>query len=454
MARKYRCTVCGYIHEGDGPPDECPVCGAGSDVFELVDEPIGEEAARGTAEAARTRAEPAPAPTPAESSEPGWVILGGGIAALSAAEAARKASPERPIVIVHREPTLPYQRLSLTRLLAGEISRDRLVIHPSSWFEERRIDLVHAEARRIDRESHSVLLDDGSCLPYQKLLVATGAHAFVPPIPGVRRDGVHVLRTLADADAILARSASDSRVVCIGAGLLGLEAAGGLARSGIDVTVIEGADRLLPRQLAKSGAVRLTAHLASLGIHFRFGAEIQEIAGDETVHGVILADGCYLPAEVVLIAAGVRPNAEVARSAGLAVGRGLRVDDGMQTSDRDIFAAGDVTEHRGIVWGLWTVAMEQGTLAGRALAGVPVCFDGRPAPTQLKVVGMPVFSLGRFEATAPDECVIEHADESHLVRIVTKDDIVIGGNLIGDISLADNLRRAVHEGLPASALNV
>lgn len=442
MTRKYRCTVCGYVHEGDGPPEQCPVCGVGAEMFE----PEEDTAALPTAPAVT-------AVTPT-SARPCWVILGGGIAALSAATAAREGDGKQRIVLVHREPELPYHRLSLTRLLAGEVARDGLVIHPAAWFAEQRIELVRGEARRIDREGRAVVLDDGRRLPYQKLVIATGAHAFVPPIPGVRREGVHALRTLADADAILAGAVSGSRVLCIGAGLLGLETAGGLARRGVEVTVLEGADRLLPRQLAKSAADRLAAYLGSLGIRFRFGADIKEIAGDESVRGVVLADGADVPADLVVMAAGVRPNAGVARAAGLVVARGLVVDDGMRTSDPDVLAAGDVTEHRGVTWGLWTVALEQGTLAGRALAGAPVVFEGKPAPTQLKVVGMPVFSVGRFDPAAPDERVVERADERHLVRVVTKNGVVVGGNLVGDVSLAGELRRAVHEGLPAGTLGV
>jgi len=442
MTRQYRCTVCGYVHEGDGPPDECPVCGVGAEMFELIEQP-----------GATLPAPPLAAITPAPA-EPGWVILGGGIAALSAATAAREADPRQRIVLVHRELELPYNRLSLTRLLAGEVGRDSLLIHPSGWFAEHRIELLRAEARRIDRQERVVVLDDGRRVPYRKLVVATGAHAFVPHLPGVRRDGVHVLRTLADADAVLARAAGGCRLVCVGGGLLGLEAAGGLARRGLEVTVIERGDRLLPRQLARPAAERLATHLGALGIRFRFDATIKEIVGDETVRGITLADGGEVPADVVVLAAGVRPNVGLARAAGLTVGRGVVVDDGLRTSDPDVLAAGDVAEHRGVTWGLWTVAMEQGALAGRALTGAAVTFEGKPPPTQLKVVGVPVFSVGRFEPAASDERVLERADGKSLLLVLIKNGVVQGGNLVGDVSLAGELRRAVHEGLPASTLGL
>jgi len=380
------------------------------------------------------------------------LILGGGIAGLSAAEAARDLSPEAVITLVHREPALPYYRLSLTRYLAGALTKDHLLIRARPWFEERRIRLVHAEARRLDRSRRLVVLDDGSMLPYDRLLVATGAHPHVPAIAGVRFLGVHVLRTLDDADAILERARRGANCVCIGGGLLGLETAGALARRGLAVIVLEEAGRLLPRQLAGSAAARLADHLGKLGIDVRTAVKVTEIVGDDGVRAVRLADGTEVPADLVIIAAGVRPNTDLGRAAGLAVNRGLVVNDGLQTNDPDVLAAGDVAEHRGIVWGLWTVAAEQGALAGRAMAGAAVTYEGNPPATYLKVVELPVFSVGRFEAETPADRIIERADEARLVRILLRDGRVAGGNLVGDPALADALQRAVQEHLPLAAV--
>lgn len=441
--RRYRCTVCGYIHEGDSPPDECPVCGAGRDDFVPV---AGEASAPvpQTPRAATGKPEPAAGPR--------WVILGGGIAGLSAAEAARDIHPDAFITLVHREAELPYNRLNLTRYIAGAEKRDMLVIRPNSWFEERRIRLVRAEARHLDRVLRQVFLDDGEEISYDRLVLATGAHAFVPAIPGVRLRGVHVLRTIADADAILECARHRGRCVCIGGGLLGLETAGGLAGRGLEVTILDEARWLLSRQLARSASDRLTSHLRDLGIAIRTGVKTAEIMGDESVRSVVLTDGAEVPADFVVIAAGVRPNTGIARAAGLVVNRALVVDDGLRTSDSDVFAAGDVAEHRGISWGLWTVAMEQGRLAGRALAGEEVVFQGTPPATQLKVLAWPVFSVGRFEPEGPADRVLEQADIARLVRIVLRNDVVIGGNLIGDATLSGPLRRAVQEQLTLAAV--
>jgi nitrite reductase (NADH) large subunit len=443
MIRRFRCTVCGYIHEGDSPPDECPVCGAGRDAF--VPEP-GETSAPApeTPRVATVKQESATGSR--------WVILGGGIAGLSAAEAARDTNPDAVITLIHREAVLPYNRLNLTRYLAGTVEKDMLIIRPGSWFEERHIRLVRAEARHLDRALRRVVLDDGREILYDRLLLSTGAHAFVPAIPGVRLLGVHVLRTIADADAILERAHRGTRCVCIGGGLLGLETAGGLAGRGLEVTVLDEGRWLLSRQLARSASDRLASHLSELGIAIRAHVKTAEIIGDESVRAVLLADGAEVPADLVVIAAGVRPNVGLARSAGLVVNRALVVDDGLRTNDPDVLAAGDVAEHRGISWGLWTVAMEQGRLAGHALAGAEAVFQGTPPATQLKVLAWPVFSIGRFEAEEPADRVLEQADSARLVRIVLRNDVVIGGNLIGDATLASPLRRAVQEKLALAAV--
>jgi nitrite reductase (NADH) large subunit len=444
MKKVFRCLVCGYLHKGDNPPNECPVCGAGPEKFEQVkDEPSS---------SVRESSPYAASPKRETDGAPRWVVLGGGAAGLSAAEAARELNPDAAVTLVHREAALPYERLNLTRYLAGAVARDRLAIHTNSWFLEHRIHLVHAEAKQLDRARNLVILDHGGELSYDRLVIATGSHAFVPPLPGVRRQGVHVLRTIEDADAILGCAHGAARCVCIGGGLLGLETAGALAMQKLEITVLEESRWLLSRQLAQSAAVRLASHLGEIGIIIRSGVKAAEIVGDESVRAVLLSDGEEVPADLVIIAAGVRPNAGFLQSSGLMIRRGLVVDDSLRTNDPQIFAAGDVAEHQGKVWGLWTVAVEQGRLAGRALAGSDVVFAGNPPATQLKVLAWPVFSVGRFEPEMPGDRVLERTDTTTLVRIMLRNDVIIGANLIGDASLAGVLRRAVSEQLTLSAV--
>ena len=286
---QWRCLICGYLHAGSEPPAECPACGARSDCFEPVSEAA--EAVVATGQPIRV------------------VIIGAGIAGVTAAESLRAASPTTEITILSLESELPYYRLNLTRYLAGEIGENDLPIHSANWYEEQRIRLMlGAEASAIRVEDHLVELHNGEKLPFDKLLLATGSHPFMPPIPGAELDGVTSLRTAKDARAILAACSNSIKCVCIGGGLLGLETAGALARRGVDVTLLEGHGWLLPRQLNQRAGEILNAYVASTGIKLCTKANTREIVGSGHVQSVRLEDGSTIAADLVVIATGVRPN--------------------------------------------------------------------------------------------------------------------------------------------------
>jgi len=469
VVKKWRCEVCGYIHEGDAPPDECPVCGVGPEMFEPFEEAplpaappdvqawrctICNEIIEGDAPPAQCPVcgadaslfVPHEAPEPPTSSGSGQeriVVVGGGVAGLSAAEYARKSNPQASVTLVHKEPDPPYNRLNLTRFLANEVQERELALRSPEWYSEQRVDLVPGDVARIDRLEHLVELRDGSMLGYDQLVLANGSHPFVPPIPGAARDGVHSLRTKAHALEILEHVRAGTRCVCLGGGLLGLETAGALAHRGAQVAVLEGFDWLLPRQLAEPAGRLLEARLRALGIEVRCAVRADEILGDEAVHGVKLTDDTELPADLVVLATGVRPNSHLARQCGLAVKTGVVVDDEMRTSDEKIFAAGDVTEHQGVVYGLWPAALAQGRVAGTNAGGGQATFAGMPPATQLKVLDIPVFSVGQFLPTDGGFRVIEHEEGDTYRRLVCRDGAVVGANLYGDTGLASRLRDAV-----------
>jgi nitrite reductase (NADH) large subunit len=422
-ARVWRCRVCGYLHEGDEPPDECPVCSAGKEEFE----PADEVAAVAAVSAAAQRV----------------VIVGGGVAALTAAEHARRAAPACALTLVAREPGLPYYRLNLTRLLAGDVDEASLTMQPQAWFDEARLDLRHDEVVAIDRERREVRLQGGATLPYDRLVLANGAHPFVPPIPGVDRAGVLPFRTHADARALLERARAGAPCVCIGGGLLGLEAAGALARRGMRVTVVEGFGWLLPRQLAEPAGHLLERHLTGLGMTVRCAAKVEAIEGAEAVTGVRLAGGELLPAELVVLSAGVRPNSHLARQAGLDVKSGVVVDDRMVTSDPSILAAGDVAEHRGVVYGIWPAAYAQGAIAGANAVGGALEFRGLPPSNRLKVLAVDVYSIGQAQPGDASFMIYERTQGDRYVRLVCRDGALVGANLYGDTSLAGAVKEAV-----------
>lgn len=372
------------------------------------------------------------------------IIVGGGIAGVTAADAARKTSSTAKILLIHDEPGLPYNRLNLTLMIAGEVSPDELEYRSPAWYEENRIEHTHDSVTGIDRASKTIALKEGGKMNYDALILATGANPFVPPIPGVEKAGVTTLRTLAHAKDILAGIREGTRCVCIGGGLLGIELAAGLAKRGARVTILEGFGWLLPRQLAPRASEILKSRIEAIGLEVLCGVKVVGILGDENVTGVALESGDMLESGLVLISAGVRPDMKLAASCGLETGKGVKVDDRMATSDPAIFAAGDVTEHNGIVYGLWPSAMSQGKVAGTNAAGGAATFEGIVPSAFLKVIGVDVFSIGDFMGEGAR--VVEKQDGDNYARLVLRDGILVGANLVGDTTAALPIKSAVSKG--------
>ena len=423
----WRCTICDYVHEGPEPPDTCPICYAPASMFQVMDE--------------------VPTSAPADNTVKLVLIIGAGIAGFTAASKARRAGEELEVSLISKEPGPPYYRLSLTPFLGGLLPEASLLLKPEGWLEEQRITLIEGEVARIDREVNHIHLTDGRELPYDRLVLANGAHAFVPPIPGATREGVVTLRTLADARQIISRvERAGARCVCIGGGLLGLEVAGGLLKRGVKVTVLEGFERLLPRQLCERAAQLLRARLEQEGLVIRTGVVVTELTGDEAVAGVRLEPGEEIPADLVIISTGVRPNSYLARQAELEVRHGVVVDDELRTSDPDIFAAGDVAEHDGVLYGLWSAAYAQGQVAGANAAGGEARFSAMARSTRLKVLDLDLFSIGIFEPKDASYTLYEQEQEESYLRLVLRDGQVVGANLYGDATLAGVISDAVEDG--------
>jgi nitrite reductase (NADH) large subunit len=370
--------------------------------------------------------------------------VGACAAGLAAADQARRRAS---VVLIDLDPHRPYNRLSLTRYLAGQITADELQLLPAAG-----VDLVQGEVVRVQRDAREVLLRDGRHFGYERLVLANGSHPFVPPLPGSGLAGVTSLRTLVHADDLLAAAKPGARCVCVGGGLLGLEAAAALAARGMVVTILEGSSHLLCRQLAEPAAALVKQRLEALGLTVLCGVKIAEITGDARARTVRLADGADLAADIVLLATGVRPNKVLAVDCGLATNLGIIVDDAMRTSDPAIFAAGDVAEHRGVVYGLWPVAQGQGAVAGANAAGDARTFRPTPPATQLKVLDLPVLSLGTFEPADATYTVHERRDGTSYRRIVVHDGAIVGANLVGDLALAGVITRAVEQRLPRREL--
>jgi len=425
-AKAWRCTICDHVHDGDAPPKSCPLCGAEQSLFEPHEPP--ERAAAASSDRRRI------------------LVLGAGIAGVTAAEHARMSSTEAVITLISKEPEPPYYRLNLTRFLAGEVAEDSLALQPASWYEAQRIELFTGTVTAIDRQAQAVELEGGRQLEYDRLVLATGAHPFVPPIAGTAKTGVFVLRTKADALAILEKARSGARCACLGGGVLGLEAAGALRARGARVTVLEGFDWLLPRQLAEPAGQLLQEALEAQGIQVRCGVRAKEIVGDEEARGIRLEGDEIIDADLVLLSTGVRPNSYLARTAGLDVSRGVIVDDAMTSSDPHIYAAGDVAEHRGVVYGIWPASYAQGLVAGTNAAGGGRQFPGLPPSHRLKVQGIDLFSIGEFEPSDGSYAVVERRDGPSYLRLAFHDGRLVGANLFGDTALAGPIKTYVEQG--------
>jgi len=432
------CPVCGYIHYGPEPPDECPVCGTEKGLFEPYNEPL-----------------PAAGDDfqPVVDTASKVIIVGAGIAGVSAAEALRKASPQAEITLISNEALFPYYRMNLTRYLAGEVGAEQLDLHPESWYAENRITLLTgSELRTIDLAKKELTLEDDRRISYDKLILTVGSHPFLPPFPGANLQNVSTVRTRKDMDFLLGVCPECETCVCIGGGLLGLETAGALARHGLDVTVLENQAWLLPRQLNQAAGKLFQQQIKPLGITVRTQARTREIIGDGKVSGVLLEDGAMLPADLVVISAGIRSNVELARAAGLKINQGIIVDNNMQTSHPDVFAAGDVAEHNGIIYGIWPPAQFQGAIAGMNAAGQTAEFAGIPRSNTLKVLGYDLFSIGQINPASAEDQVIDAEWDNQYAGYIFHVNQMVGSILMGDISLSNKVKAAIENQVDFSSV--
>jgi NADPH-dependent 2,4-dienoyl-CoA reductase/sulfur reductase-like enzyme/ferredoxin len=344
------------------------------------------------------------------------VVIGNGIAGVTAADHVRRRHPECAIDLVADESHHLYNRMGISRLIYGRSAMQGLYLNPDSWYEERNVTTwLNTQATRIDRAGRMVVLGTGETLKYHRLILATGSSSFVPPIEGFGAQGTFVLRSAEDALAIrsFAQRQQAKRAVVAGGGLLGLEAGYALHKLGLRTTVLERSDRLLRRQLDQRAADILRAYIEGLGMEIAIEASTAAISANGRANLVMLDDDRYLPVDLFLVAAGITPNVALAKAAELDVGRGVIVDDRMRTSDPAIFAAGDVAEFDRAVLGLWPTAVEQAEVAAENALGGDRAYAGSVPVTILKVVGIELTSIGRFEPAAHDEEVIALEDESH-----------------------------------------
>jgi nitrite reductase (NADH) large subunit len=368
-------------------------------------------------------------------SEP-LIVIGNGMAAARLVdELARRALGRYAVAVIGEEPRLAYNRVLLSALLADEVGFDDLELRPARWWRDRGVTLRYGvRATAVDAAARNVTLAGGTRLSFSKLVFATGSQPIKPDIPGMDLPGVLTFRDVDDVNAIAASKAAGTRVVVIGGGLLGLEAAYGLAKAGARVTLLHLMDRLMERQLDHRAALMLQRAVEARGIAVRLQAQTARIAGNGKVEAVELRDGTTIAADAVVVAVGIRANAALARTAGIEVGRGIVVDDHLETNAAGVHAIGECAEHRGCCYGLVEPAYEQAQLLARRLAGERASYPGSVLATNLKVSGVNVFSAGDFlGATAEaEEIVLSDPAAGVYKKLVIAHGRLVGAVLFGD----------------------
>lgn len=366
------------------------------------------------------------------------VMIGNGMAGVRTLEELLKLAPDLyDITVFGAEPHPNYNRILLSPVLAGEQTFEEIVLNDLNWYADNGIKLLLGrKVVKIDRKQRLVIADDGSEAEYDRLLIATGSNPFILPIPGKDLQGVIGYRDIADTQTMMDTAKTHKHAVVIGGGLLGLEAANGLKLRGMDVTVVHIGDWLLERQLDRTAGELLQKSLEDRGLKFLLPKHTAELLdnGEGRVCAVKFKDGEVIPADLVVMAAGIRPNTELAESASIACNRGILVNDTMQTFDPRVYAIGECASHRGIAYGLVAPLFEQAKVCANHLAQLGFSrYQGSVTSTKLKVTGIDLFSAGEFMGGEGTETItLSDPIGGVYKKLVIKDDVLVGACLYGD----------------------
>lgn len=417
--KAWKCDVCGAVFFGDEPPEKCPVCGVGAEHFaEVFVEDIEFSS----------------------SENKDFLVIGGGIAGLTAADEIRKRNKVCGIEIVTDEEVACYNRPMLTKGLLAAPGSSEFFVHPEEWYKENNIELTLGKTvTSIDAAGHTVAFSDGSEHHYDKLIYTLGSECNVPPIPGHDRDIVAVIRKDADVKKIRARLDEIENVAVIGGGVLGLEGANELSKAGKKVTLLQRGGYVMDRQLDKEAAEMLQAAAEKQGVKIITNAKTKEI----TEGGVMLEDG-EVPAQLVIISAGTKPNVKIALDAGLKGDRFIEVDSRMKTSDPDIYAAGDCAVFNGLSYGIWNQSLDEGRIAGINAAGDDEEYDQIVPAVSFSGFGCEVFAVGDNGGSGLDYDVEDHSDIPAGIyrKFYYADGALTGGIAINDAAAGQKIMDA------------
>ncbi|MGL4641554.1 MAG: FAD-dependent oxidoreductase, partial [Cetobacterium sp.] len=408
---KWTCTVCGESYNQIDAPDICPACGVGKEFF--VPSPIEEKLKK-------------------VETDDMIVIVGGGVAALSAAKAARERSEDVRITILSNENEYPYYRTLLSEMIGESIERDKFLVKNEKWYEDKNIEVrLNTVVENIDHESKRLKTSKG-IVQYDKLIIATGAKAMIPSIGNSHLKGIFTVRDKNDVDEIKNYCIGKKKAVVIGGGVLGLESACGLQKLGLEVTVIEMMQRILPRQLDEDGSKIFEKCIEKSNVKLYKNSKAERFKGTNDVEGIYLDNGEFVKADIVIISSGITPNKELAQSADIKTNRGIVVDEKMQTSKENIYACGDVAEYKGNIIGLWQISSDQGKVAALNALGIDERYENKIQPVTFEGMGTKIFSAGGVLETGDSvsEIIFE---ELIYKKLNFKNSQLMSGILIGDV---------------------
>lgn len=383
------------------------------------------------------------------------VIIGSGIAGITALKAIREVDKDSEVFIFGEEKFYPYNRIKLSKNLFDELSEDNILLQKKDWYDENKIKIfLDKKVIEINTEKKEVVLSDKSVFKYDKLLLSNGARNNKPPIDGIERAGVFTLRKFQDAREIRDQIKKGDTVINIGGGIQGLETAWNLQQHGVKVSIMEFQSRLMPNQLDEraSQILQEAAQKFEITVHLNTGAH--KIVGSNSVEGIVTNSGELFPCQGVIYAVGIKPNIEIVQDTPIKYGKGIIVNENMETNVDSIYAAGDVAEFNGRIAGLWNISIGQGKVAGYNIAGKASIYNHIVPVTTLNAFKLSLFSMGCVDEAKATNVLVEENDEGKYIKVFIRDNKIIGAIVIGDMKRSPIFKTAIEKEISLEAIEL
>ena len=433
--KKWRCKICGHIHEGDSPPETCPVCAATAEEFVEMEDIFR--------------------PSKGNEVSKKFVIIGGGAAGIETAKTIRSNNNTAKIWLFSEETHPFYSRIHLSTFISDTSDIEAITIHPEGWYQDQEINFKPGiRITNINYKKREIRTQNNDTYSYDKLILTTGAEPALPPVPGVDKKRIYSLRSLDDALEIRKILSSVKKAVVVGGGILGIEVAAGLNKLGIQTHIVEALPYLMNQQLDEDGADVLKEILTQRGLHIHVSQKVKKFTGNSEVEQVMLNSEVQIPTDMVILTTGVIPRIDWLKDTGIKTNRGIIVNNYMETNLEDIYAAGDVAEFQGQFYGIWPAAVDQGIAAGLNAAGIRTEYQGTTPLHILKVASLEMTSIGQkhIKHTEDQEIIHSHQEKTTYAKLIHNKEILKGSITLGIPGIGFRLERLIKNKKPISEL--